>query len=35
LQSHTNLRTDRYSGSIANRARLLLEIVDAAIGIGR
>src|ERR1700760_2105468 len=33
LQSHTNLRTDRYGGSIANRARLLLEIVDAAIGI--
>ena len=33
LQSHTNLRTDRYGGSIANRARLLLEIMDAAIGI--
>jgi N-ethylmaleimide reductase len=33
LQSHTNLRNDRYGGSIANRARLLLEIVDAAIGI--
>src|ERR1700760_3438077 len=33
LQSHTNLRTDRYGGSIANRARLLLEIVDAAIGV--
>src|SRR3984885_10351489 len=33
LQSHTNLRTDQYGGSIANRARLLLEIVDAAIGI--
>jgi N-ethylmaleimide reductase len=33
LQSHSNLRTDRYGGSIANRARLLLEIVDAAIGV--
>src|ERR1700742_1602970 len=33
LQSHTNLRSDQYGGSIANRARLLLEIVDAAIGI--
>jgi len=33
LQSHTNLRTDRYGGSIANRARLLLEIVQAAIGV--
>jgi N-ethylmaleimide reductase len=33
LQSHTNLRTDQYGGSIANRARLLLEITDAAIGI--
>ncbi len=32
LQSHTNLRADHYGGSIANRARLLLEIVDAAIG---
>jgi N-ethylmaleimide reductase len=33
LQSHTNLRTDHYGGSIANRARLLLEVVDAAIGV--
>jgi N-ethylmaleimide reductase len=33
LQSHTNLRTDGYGGSIANRARLLLEIVQAAIGV--
>ena len=33
LQSHCNLRTDRYGGSIANRARLLLEIVDVAIGV--
>ena len=33
LQSHTNLRTDRYGGSIENRARLLFEIVQAAIGV--
>jgi N-ethylmaleimide reductase len=33
LQSHTNLRTDRYGGSIENRARLLLEIVEAVIGV--
>jgi N-ethylmaleimide reductase len=33
LQSHTNLRTDRYGGSIENRARLLLEIAQAAIGV--
>jgi N-ethylmaleimide reductase len=33
LQSHTNLRSDRYGGSIENRARLLLEITQAAIGI--
>lgn len=31
LQSHTNLRTDIYGGSIANRSRLLLETVDALI----
>jgi N-ethylmaleimide reductase len=31
LQSHTNLRTDRYGGSIENRARLLMEITHAAI----
>jgi N-ethylmaleimide reductase len=29
----TNRRTDRYGGSIANRARLLLEIVEAAVGV--
>ena len=29
LQSHSNLRTDRYGGSIENRARLLLEITQA------
>ena len=33
LQSHTNLRTDPYGGSIANRARLLLEITQAAIEV--
>ena len=33
LQSHTNLRTDRYGGSIENRARFLLEIADAVIGV--
>jgi N-ethylmaleimide reductase len=33
LQSHTNLRTDRYGGSIENRARLLMEIAQAAVGI--
>jgi N-ethylmaleimide reductase len=30
LQSHTNLRTDKYGGGIENRARLLLEITEAA-----
>ena len=33
LQSRTNLRTDCYGGSIENRARLLLEIVQAAIEV--
>ena len=33
LQSHTNLRTDPYGGSIENRARLLLEIAQAAIEV--
>jgi len=33
LQSHTNLRTDRYGGSIASRARLLMEITQAAIDV--
>jgi N-ethylmaleimide reductase len=33
LQSHTNLRTDTYGGSIENRARLLLEITHAVIGV--
>jgi N-ethylmaleimide reductase len=33
LQSNTNLRTDRYGGSIENRARLLLEITRAVIEV--
>jgi 2,4-dienoyl-CoA reductase-like NADH-dependent reductase (Old Yellow Enzyme family) len=38
LQSSTNTRTDRYGGSLENRARLLLEVTDAAVevwGAGR
>lgn len=33
LQDRTNQRTDDYGGSIANRARLTLEITDAAIAV--
>src|SRR5262245_4245645 len=33
LQSRSNLRTDRYGGSIENRARLLLEVTQAAIEV--
>lgn len=33
LQDSTNLRDDRYGGSIENRSRLLLEIVDACIDV--
>jgi 2,4-dienoyl-CoA reductase-like NADH-dependent reductase (Old Yellow Enzyme family) len=33
LQDSTNQRTDEYGGSIANRARLMLEAVDAAISV--
>jgi N-ethylmaleimide reductase len=33
LQSRTNLRTDRYGGSIENRTRLLLEITQVAIEV--
>ena len=33
LQSRSNLRTDRYGGSIENRARLLLEVTQAAIDV--
>jgi len=38
LQSTTNHRTDRYGGTLANRARLMLEVTDAVIevwGAGR
>ncbi len=31
LQSGTNQRTDNYGGSVENRARLLLEVVDAVV----
>jgi len=33
LRDQTNLRTDDYGGSIANRARLLLEVTDAVLGV--
>lgn len=33
LQDGSNKRTDSYGGSIENRARLLLEVVDAAISV--
>ena len=33
LQDSTNTRTDQYGGSIANRARLLLEVTDAVIEV--
>lgn len=33
LQDSTNHRTDRYGGSIENRARFLLEIVDAVVSV--
>lgn len=33
LQDSSNHRTDRYGGSIENRARLLLEITDACIAV--
>ncbi|MGE4482389.1 alkene reductase [Acidocella sp.] len=33
LQDSTNQRTDEYGGSIANRARLLLEVTDAAASV--
>ena len=38
LQSKTNLREDEYGGSVENRARFLLEVVDALVevwGAGR
>lgn len=33
LQSSTNQRTDQYGGTLENRARLLLEVTDAVIGV--
>ncbi len=33
LQSSTNLRTDEYGGSVENRARLLLEVMDVLIEV--
>ena len=33
LQSRTNLRTDRYGGSIVNRARFLMEVTQAVIDV--
>ena len=33
LQDGTNKRTDRYGGTIENRARLMLEVTDAVISV--
>ena len=33
LQDGTNKRTDRYGGSVENRARLMLEVTDAVISV--
>jgi len=33
LQDSTNQRTDQYGGTIENRARLMLEVTDAAISV--
>jgi N-ethylmaleimide reductase len=33
LQDGSNKRTDRYGGSVENRARLLLEVVDACVEV--
>jgi N-ethylmaleimide reductase len=33
LRDGTNRRTDRYGGNVANRARFLLEVMDAAIDV--
>jgi N-ethylmaleimide reductase len=33
LQDGTNKRTDSYGGSIENRSRFLLEVVDAVVGV--
>jgi N-ethylmaleimide reductase len=33
LQSHTNLRTDQYGGSIENRSRFLIEVTRAVVEV--
>jgi len=33
LQSHTNLRTDQYGGSIPNRVRFLMEVTNAVVAV--
>ncbi len=33
LQDSTNLRTDGYGGSIENRARFMMEVVDAVVSV--
>jgi N-ethylmaleimide reductase len=33
LQDGTNHRTDQYGGSVANRARFMIEVVEALIGV--
>ncbi len=33
LQDGSNLRTDEYGGAVQNRARLMLEVVDAAVSV--
>jgi N-ethylmaleimide reductase len=33
LQSHTNLRTDQYGGSIENSARFLMEVTQAVVEV--
>jgi N-ethylmaleimide reductase len=33
LQSHTNLRTDQYGGSIENRTRFLMEVTKAVVDV--
>jgi N-ethylmaleimide reductase len=33
LQSHTNLRSDQYGGSIENRTRFLMEVTQAVIDV--
>jgi N-ethylmaleimide reductase len=33
LRDHTNERTDRYGGSIENRSRFLLEVVDTVSAV--